>query len=275
VLVTGGGTGLGAAMAERMAGLGAAITVCGRRRAPLESTVARLRAAGARAEAISCDVRDAGRVEATVEEAERRQGPLHVLVNNAAGNFLAQSEALEPRGFDAVVSINLYGSFHCTQACGRRWIARGGGGTVLSIATTYADTGAAFLLPSAASKAAIVAMTRSLAVEWGRHGIRLNAIAPGPIPTPGAWQRLVPDPGFEEQLRRHVPLQRFATRAELADLAVYLVSDLSAAMTGQLIELDGGARLAGHGAFNALLEVPEDELRRQFAALRPRPARPG
>lgn len=269
VLVTGGGTGLGAAMSARFCELGATVTICGRRRAPLEQTVAALRAAGGRAEGVPCDVRDPDKVTALLDEAERRAGPVTRLVNNAAGNFLSLSEDLEPRGFDAVIAINLYGSAHVTLACGRRWIERGGGGAVVSIGTTYADTGGPFVMPSAASKAAIVAMSKSLAVEWGRHGIRLNVIAPGPIPTKGAWTRLMPDPTFEQRMRDGVPLGRFATSRGLGDLAAFLLSEASSVITGQVIELDGGARLAGHGSFAELLALGEARLRHTFEALRP------
>ncbi len=270
VLVTGGGTGLGAAMAGRFAGLGAAVTVCGRRRAPLEETVERVRADGGRIEGVPCDIQRRPRVDAMLDEAESRQGPVTDLVNNAAGNFLSLSDELDPRGFEAVLSINLVGSFHCTQACGRRWIERGTGGAVLAIATTYTDTGSPFVMPSAASKAGIVAMLRSLAVEWGPHGIRLNAISPGPIPTKGAWDRLMPDGDLEEAFRAKVPLGRFATREELGDLAVFLLSDAAASVTGQVVELDGGARLAGFGSFRTLMDVPREELSRSFESLRPR-----
>src|SRR5437762_3356477 len=165
VAVTGGGTGLGREMALRFAALGARVTVCGRRPEPLEKTVGDIRAAGGRAEGVACDVREPESVEAFVAEAERRQGEVNALVNNAAGNFLAPTEKLSPNGFDAIVRTNLYGSFYATQACGRRWIERGTKGAVLSIATTYAESGSAFLVPSAVSKAGVVALTKSLAAE--------------------------------------------------------------------------------------------------------------
>ncbi len=274
ILITGGGTGLGSAMAARFAELGAAITICGRRRSPLETTVARIAEAGGRAEGLPCDIQRRPRVDAMLAEAEQRQGPLTGLVNNAAGNFLSLSEDLDPRGFEAVMGINLTGSFHCTQACGRLWIERKTAGRVLCIATTYTDTGSSFVMPSAASKAAIVSMMRSLAVEWGPYGIRLNAIGPGPIPTKGAWERLMPDASFEDELREAVPLGRFATRDELGNLAAFLMSDASSFITGQLIELDGGARLAGHGAFHGMNRIPREQLGEHFNSLRPRPKRP-
>lgn len=271
VLVTGGGSGLGAAMAERCASLGAAVTVCGRRRAPLDETATTIRDAGGKAEGLSCDVRKSEAVEALIDEAEERQGPLTMLLNNAAGNFLAHSHTLEDKGFDAIVDINLRGGFHMMRACGRRWIERGGGGSVLSIVTTYAETGACFVLPSAASKAGIVAMTRSLAVEWGKHGIRLNAIAPGPIPTKGAWDRLMPGADYEERMRESIPLKRFATKHDLGTLAVFLLSDqLSASVSGQVVDLDGAAKWACGASFNELARLPDEQLTATFDAMRPR-----
>lgn len=272
VLVTGGGSGLGAAMAKRCASLGAAVTVCGRRRAPLDELAAALRDAGGKAIGISCDVRKSAAVEALVDAAEERQGPVTMLLNNAAGNFLAHSHTLEDKGFDAIIDINLRGGFHVMRACGSRWIERGSGGAVLSIVTTYAETGACFVLPSAASKAAIVAMTRSLAVEWGKHGIRLNAIAPGPIPTKGAWDRLMPGADFEERMKAGIPLGRFATKHDLGTLAVFLLSDqLSASVSGQVVDLDGAAKWACGASFNELARLPEEQLSATFEAMRPRP----
>ena len=271
VLITGGGTGLGASLAARCADLGAAISICGRRRAPLDETVATLREAGGRAEGIPCDVREPDAVEALVSEAEQRQGPVTRLINNAAGNFLAFSHTLDSRGFDAVVDINLRGGFHATRACGRRWIERKSGGGVITITTTYTESGSPFIMPSATTKAALVAMSRSLAVEWGPHDIRLNCIAPGPIYTKGAWDRLMPGADFEKELLAGVPLGRFATREDLGQLAVYLLSDeLSGTLTGQVVDLAGGARWAGHGSFSQLMRVPTEQLEQAFAALRPR-----
>jgi NAD(P)-dependent dehydrogenase (short-subunit alcohol dehydrogenase family) len=190
--ITGGGTGLGRAMALRFASLGAAVGVSGRRREPLEETVAAIRAAGGKADLATGDVREPDAVDATLEQLSERLGEIDILVNNAAGNFLCASEELSPNAFAAVVGIVLHGTFHCTSALGRRWIAAKRGGVVLNITTTYSETGSAFVLPSACAKAGVTALTRSLAVEWARHGIRLNAIAPGPIPTEGAFSRLLP-----------------------------------------------------------------------------------
>jgi len=269
VWITGGGSGLGRAMALRCAALGARVGVSGRREEPLADTVEAIRGAGGTADLAPCDVRDPAAVEAALGTLCERLGEVDALVNNAAGNFLSPSEALSPNAFSAVVGIVLHGTFHCTSAAGRRWIAAGRPGVVLSIATTYAWTGSAFVLPSACAKAGVVALTRSLAVEWARHGIRLNAIAPGPIPTEGAFSRLVPSEDLLEQRRRGIPAGRFGTADELAELAAFLLSDASAWMRGEVVTLDGGEWLHGAGEFNDLLRLPPSA----WDALRPKPKR--
>ncbi len=268
VVVTGGGTGLGRAMAEHCAALGAAVTVNGRREEPLAATAEAIRAAGGTAEGLSCNVRDADAVAAFFEEAEARQGPVTRLVNNAAANFLAASEDLSPGGFDAIVKTNLYGSFFCTQACGTRWLERETPGVVLSIVTTYAETGSAFVLPSAVSKAGVAAMTRSLAAEWGYAGIRLNAIAPGPFPTEGAWTRLVPGSEIEDKMRSRVPLKRFGEPEELANLAAFMLSDLASYMNGAVVTYDGGEVLAAGGQFNDFIRLPRAQVKAMLQAMR-------
>jgi NAD(P)-dependent dehydrogenase (short-subunit alcohol dehydrogenase family) len=268
VVITGGGTGLGRAMAERLAALGAAVTVCGRREGPIEETAGAIRQSGGRAEAITCNVRDAESVAAFFEEAEKRQGAVTRLVNNAAANFLAASHTISPGGFDAILKTNLYGTFFCTQWCGARWIERETKGAIVSIVTTYAETGSAFVLPSAVSKAGISAMTKSLAVEWGTYGIRVNAVAPGPFPTEGAWERLVPGGEFEEQMRRRVALGRFGEPEELANLVAFMLSDLSAYMTGAVVTLDGGEAIASGGQFNDLAKMPREGLLQVFEMMR-------
>lgn len=267
MLVTGGGTGLGKAMALRYAELGAAVAVLGRRQAPLEATVAEIRSAGGQAAWASADVRDRGSVDTALDRLEGELGPLSDLVNNAAGNFLCASEELSPGGFDAVVKIVLYGTFHCTQALGQRWIERGSpdGYSVLSIVTTYAWMGSPFVLPSACAKAGVLAMTRSLATEWADYKIRCNAIAPGPFPTDGAFSRLAM-PGTEALGEKRVPLGRYGEPRELADLAVYLST--APFVTGECVTIDGGEWLKVGQEFGSITDVPREQVKQVFAAMR-------
>lgn len=274
ILVTGGGSGLGRAMAERFADLGAGVALWGRREAPLAETVAAIESAGGRACYASCDVRDPDAIERAIDVVEDVSGPITGLVNNAAGNFLAASEDLSANAFDTVVKIVLYGTFHTTQALGRRWIGRCEGtcdpsAHVLSIVTTYAWTGSPFVLPSACAKAGVLAMTRSLAVEWATYGIRANAIAPGPFPTDGAFSRLMP-PGVTERARASNPLGRFGEPAELADLAAYLFSPTAGYVNGECVTIDGGGWLKEGGEFAAFVDQPRDELKATMAAMRPK-----
>ncbi len=256
--ITGGGTGLGRAMALRFGELGARVALSGRREEPLQQTAEAIGASGGRAGWASCDVRDPEAVDQALQRITEELGPVDILVNNAAGNFLCPSEELSPNAFAAVVGIVLHGTWHCTQAAAKRWIADKRPGTVLNIATTYAWTGSAFVLPSACAKAGVVALTRSLAVEWARHRIRLNAIAPGPIPTEGAFSRLLPSEEMAESRRQKIPAGRFGTPEELAELAAFLVSDASDWMRGEVVTLDGGEWLRGAGEFNDLLEWPPE-----------------
>lgn len=266
ILVTGGGTGLGRSMALRFAELGAKVFLAGRREEPLRLTAAEIGAKGGTAAWTPCDVRDFAAVEKMVEAAAREFGGVDTLVNNAAGNFIARTETLSANAFQAVVSIVLHGTFHCTQALGRRWIAARQPGTVLNIVTTYAETGSGFVVPSACAKAGVLAMTRSLAVEWARHRIRLNAIAPGPFPTEGAWSRLMPSKEYEERVKSAHPMKRFGRHDELANLAAYLLSPQADYINGACVVIDGGQWLRGAGEFNDLVELPEALWERMEAA---------
>ena len=250
VLITGGGTGLGKSIGRRYVELGADLVICGRREAMLASTAAEFEAElGARIETHACDVRSSDAVEAMMERIFAK-APLDILVNNAAGNFIAQTHKLSPRAIDAVLNIVLHGTAYCTIACGRRWIEAGRPGTVLSILTLSALQGAPFTVPSAMAKAGVLAMTKSLAVEWGPKNIRLAAIAPGPFPTAGAWGRLMPE---ERRAEAHnqIPLRRYGEHIELANLASYLVSDQAAYVTGECVVIDGGKRYLGGAGSSA------------------------
>lgn len=259
VFLTGGGTGLGRSMALRLAELGAKMFLVGRREEPLREACAAIHAAGGACGYVTCDVRDPAAVEAAVAAAEKQFGRVDTLINNAAGNFIARTEKLSPNAFAAVVGIVLNGTFHCTLALGRRWIAARQPGTVLNIVTTYAATGSGsgFVVPSACAKAGVLAMTRSLAVEWARHHIRLNAIAPGPFPTEGAWSRLMPSKDYEEHARKAHPMKRFGRHDELANLAAFLVSEQADYINGECVVIDGGLWLRGAGEFNDLAELPD------------------
>jgi NAD(P)-dependent dehydrogenase (short-subunit alcohol dehydrogenase family) len=259
IFLTGGGTGLGRSMALRTAGLGAKLFLVGRRGDPLRETAETIRAAGGVCGYATADVRDFAAVEAAVAAAERELGSVDTLINNAAGNFIARTEKISPNAFAAVVGIVLHGTFHCTQALGRKWIAAGKPGTVLNIVTTYAaaNCGSGYVVPSAAAKAGVLAMTRSLAVEWARYNIRLNAIAPGPFPTEGAWSRLMPSKEFEEHARRTHPMKRFGKHEELANLAAFLLSDAAGYINGECVVIDGAQWLRGAGEFNDLADLPD------------------
>jgi NAD(P)-dependent dehydrogenase (short-subunit alcohol dehydrogenase family) len=267
VLITGGGTGLGKGMAQRFLELGATVYICGRREDVLQATVADLSVSTKAAiRGIACDVRNLEAVEQMVDSIWR-DGPLDVLVNNAAGNFIARTEDLSPRAFESVIGIVLMGTLHCTLACGRRWLKSDQRGTVLSISATYAPVGSAYVVPSAVSKAGVEALTRSLAVEWGNRGIRMNAIAPGPIPTQGAFSRVLPKPELETVALERNPLHRFGTVEELANLAAFLVSDGSGYINGEVIRMDGGEFLQGAGEFSNLGRLLSTQ---DWESLRPR-----
>jgi NAD(P)-dependent dehydrogenase (short-subunit alcohol dehydrogenase family) len=258
ILITGGGTGLGLAIGRRYLELGAALAICGRREPVLADAAARLtRETGGKVSVHPCDIRDPAAIDAMLE-AIWQDGPLDGLVNNAAGNFIARTEELSPRAVDAVLNIVLHGTVYVTLACGKRWLAAGRTASVLSIVTTYAWTGSAYVVPSAMAKAGVLAMTRSLAVEWGGRDIRFNAVAPGPFPTEGAWQRLVPKPELAAVFESRNPLKRAGRHRELADLAAYLMADGSAYVNGDCVTIDGGAWLEGAGQFSFVGELMSD-----------------
>ncbi len=267
ILITGGGTGLGRAMAQRFLELGAKVYICGRREDVLKKTADELGEGGKNfVRAIACDVRNLQAVEAMID-AIWKDAPLDILVNNAAGNFIAPTESLSPRAFDSVMGIVLMGTLHCTMACGRKWLKGGQKGTVLSISATYAPVGSAYVVPSAMSKAGVEALMRSLAIEWGNRGIRMNAIAPGPIPTQGAFSRLLPRAEFEKFVLEHNPLHRFGTAEELANLAAFLVSDGAGYINGEVVRMDGGEFLQGAGEFTTLGRLLTNE---DWEAMKPR-----
>lgn len=253
ILVTGGGSGLGAAMARRFLELGAEVFICGRRVDVLSATAAELReATGGQVAAIPCDVRIADAVEEMMDRIADT-GPLSVLVNNAAGNFLAQTHTLSHRAVNAVLGPTLHGAIHCTLAAGRRWIERGDKGVVLSILSTSTRTGRAFTVPSAIAKSGGLALIRSLAVEWGPRGIRTVGIAPGPFPTPGAWERLQPsERQADSSIEARNPLGRVGRTSELVNLAAYVVSDQAEYINGEMIAIDGGQHLRTSGVEDLL-----------------------
>jgi len=259
ILITGGGTGLGKSMGRRVLELGARLVICGRREAVLAETRAEFDADfPGRTRAIPCDLRDPAQVDALVAAAWE-EAPLDALVNNAAGNFLARTETLSPRALDAVLAIVMHGTAYVTLACGKRWLAEARAGNVLSIVATYAETGSPYVVPSAMAKAGVLAMTRSLAVEWGGRGIRLNAIAPGPFPTEGAWARLVPNEAMDRAWMNKIPLGRVGEHRELADLAAFLLAEGSAYINGEVVVIDGGEWLKGAGQFSLMEALSEDD----------------
>lgn len=258
IIITGGGTGLGKSMGTYFLTLGANLVITSRKLDVLQKAADEMQAAtGGKVLAVACDVRNYEEVEKMLQQAVETFGRADVLLNNAAGNFISPTERLSANAFAAIIDIVLKGSVNCSLALGKYWIKENIPGNILNIVTTYAFTGSAYVVPSACAKGGVLAMTRSLAVEWGRHGIRTNAIAPGPFPTKGAWERLLPGEMAQKfDFKNRVPLKRVGEHQELANLAAFLVSDFSGYINGEVITIDGGEWLQGAGQFNALEMIP-------------------
>jgi NAD(P)-dependent dehydrogenase (short-subunit alcohol dehydrogenase family) len=261
IVVTGGGSGLGKAMTQYFLELGAKVAITSRDLDKLKNTASELeKETGGTCLPIQCDVRHYEEVENMLQSVLKAFGKVDILLNNAAGNFISPTERLSANAFDTVIDIVLKGTKNCTLAFGKHWIdSKQASSTVLNIVTTYAWTGSAYVVPSATAKAGVLAMTRSLAVEWAKYGIRTNAIAPGPFPTKGAWDRLLPGDLAEKfDMAKKVPLQRVGDHQELANLAAYMISDFSAYINGEVVVIDGGEWLKGAGQFNILEAIPEE-----------------
>jgi len=260
IIITGGGSGLGFSMTKYFLELGAKCIITSRDIEKLKKSAAELEElTKGEVLPLQCDVRHYEEVEKMVEDSISKFGKVDVLLNNAAGNFISPTERLSANAFDVIIDIVLKGSKNCTLALGKYWIKEKLSGTILNIVTTYAWTGSAYVVPSATAKAGVLAMTRSLAVEWAKYGIRSNAIAPGPFPTKGAWDRLLPGNLKDKfDFAKKVPLKRVGDHQELANLAAYMVSDFSAYMNGEVVTIDGGEWLKGAGQFNMLEEIPEE-----------------
>jgi len=260
IIITGGGTGLGKSMAQVFLQLGAQVVITSRKLEVLEQTATELHeSTGGNILPVACDVRDYQAVEDMLQTAKERLGPVNVLINNAAGNFISPTERLSHKAFDVVTDIVLKGSYNTTLVLGKDWIAQKQPGTILNIVTTYAWTGSGYVVPSACAKAGVLALTRSLAVEWAKYGIRSNAIAPGPFPTEGAFSRLFP-PQLGDIIDpvKRIPVKRLGEHAELANLAAYLISDYASFVNGEVVTIDGGEWLKGAGEFNHFDEIPPE-----------------
>ena len=257
-VITGGGTGLGKAMGTYLLKLGANLVITSRKEDVLKKTALEMeQSTGGKVLAVACDVRVYEQVENVLAQAVNAFGKIDGLINNAAGNFISPTERLSANAFSSIIDIVLKGSVNCTLAFGKHWIHEKQPASVLNIITTYAFTGSAYVVPSACAKGGVLALTRSLAVEWGKYGIRTNAIAPGPFPTKGAWERLLPGDLAEKfDFKNRVPLKRVGDHQELANLAAFLISDFSGYINGEVITIDGGEWLQGAGQFNGLEAIP-------------------
>lgn len=260
IIITGGGTGLGRSMGKYFLELGANLVITSRKQDVLDKTADELmKETGGKVLAVTCDVRKYEEIENVIASAEKTFGQVHGVLNNAAGNFISPTERLSHRAFDIVVDIVLKGTYYTTLAAGKNWIAKNQPGTFLNIVTTYAWTGSGYVVPSACGKAGVLALTRSLAVEWAKYKIRSNAIAPGPFPTEGAWSRLLPGELVKKfDPAKRIPLQRVGEHQELANLAAYLMSDYSGYVNGEVITIDGGEWLKSGGEFSHLEEIPNE-----------------
>lgn len=259
ILVTGGGTGLGKSMSERFLSLGAKVIICGRREEILKETCLEFNSHYKDMASYQvCDIKDPQAVDNMINNIWL-ESPIDILINNAAGNFISRTEDLSHRAIDIVLDIVLHGTAYVTLACGKRWLQQNMCANILNIVTTYAWTGSAYVVPSAMAKAGILAMTRSLAVEWGNRGIRVNAIAPGPFPTKGAWDRLVPNANLGKQFESKNPLGRHGEHIELTNLAAYLVSEYAGYINGEVVTIDGGEWLQGAGEFNFLKSMTNED----------------
>lgn len=260
IVITGGGTGLGKSMGIYFLKLGANLVITSRKQEVLQKTADEMEEkTGGKVLAVACDVRDAEQVDNVLAKTLERFGSVDVLLNNAAGNFISPTERLSANAFSSIIDIVLKGTVNCTLAFGKHWIKEKQTATILNIVTTYAFTGSAYVVPSACAKGGVLALTRSLAVEWGKYGIRSNAIAPGPFPTKGAWERLLPgDLAKKFDFKNRVPLKRVGEHQELANLAAFLVSDFSGYINGEVITIDGGEWLQGAGQMNGLEAIPNE-----------------
>ncbi len=258
VLISGGATGLGLAMAKKIGSYGATMVILSRNEERLNEAVESMKKEGINAHYYVCDVKDHEKVEETVQDIWKGLGPINCLINNAAGNFISRTEDLSVKAFESVIGIVLMGTIHLSLSVGKMWIKEKMKGNILNITTTYSWTGSGYVTPSAAAKGGVTAFTRSLASEWGSKGIRVNAIAPGPFKTEGAWKRLVPTEMVEKEMTKRVPLGRLGQPEEISELAAYLLSNYSGYINGDIVTIDGGEWIYGGGQFNQLSTLPDE-----------------